>query len=47
MISILIKTSKTRSPKTWYSVTIPIAAIKDLSGNNLLATYNFRFKTGK
>ena len=40
-----IKTS-TKSANTWYIVTIPKAAIKDIAGNNLLATYTFKFKTG-
>jgi len=37
-----------RIPKlyTWYQVTIPVAAIKDIAGNNLLVTYTFKFKTG-
>ena len=40
-----IKTS-TKSANTWYIVTIPRAAIKDYAGNNLQATYTFKFKTG-
>jgi autotransporter family porin len=40
-----LKTS-TKTPNTWYQVTIPRAAIKDYTGNNLQATYTFRFKTG-
>jgi outer membrane protein assembly factor BamB len=40
-----IKTG-TRTANTWYQVTIPKAAIKDIAGNNLLATYTFKFKTG-
>ena len=39
-----IKTT-TRSKNTWYTVTIPRAAIKDIAGNNLIATYTFKFKT--
>jgi hypothetical protein len=40
-----IKTSA-KSKYTWYQVTIPKAAIKDYAGNNLQATYTFKFKTG-
>jgi len=39
-----IKTTATRSANTRYQVIIPISAIKDYAGNNLLATYTF--KTG-
>lgn len=42
-----IKTSKTRTRYNWYEIIIPRAAIKDLAGNNLLANYTFKFKTGK
>jgi methionine-rich copper-binding protein CopC len=41
-----IKTSTTRTANTWYTVTIPKAAIKDYAGNNLAANYTFKFKTG-
>ena len=41
-----IQTTATRNVNTWYQVTIPAAAIKDIAGNNLLATYTFKFKTG-
>jgi adhesin HecA-like repeat protein len=41
-----IKTTSTRTANTWYQVTIPAKAIKDNAGNNLLATYTFKFKTG-
>jgi outer membrane protein assembly factor BamB len=41
-----IKTKTTRTANTWYQVTIPKAAIKDYVGNNLYATYTFKFKTG-
>jgi hypothetical protein len=41
-----IQTTATRNVDTWYQVTIPAAAIKDIAGNNLLATYTFKFKTG-
>jgi predicted outer membrane repeat protein len=44
--TLTIKTSK-RSANTWYTVTIPQAALKDNAGNNLTATYTFKFKTGK
>jgi len=42
-----IKTSKTRTKYNWYEIIIPKAAIKDNAGNNLLANYTFKFKTGK
>jgi hypothetical protein len=41
-----IKTSTKRSKYTWYQVTIPKVAVKDAAGNNLQATYTFKFKTG-
>jgi hypothetical protein len=41
-----IKTSTKRTANTWYQLTIPKAGIKDYAGNNLLATYTFKFKTG-
>jgi autotransporter family porin len=41
-----IKTTATRTANTWYTITIPKGAIKDYAGNNLLATYTFKFKTG-
>jgi autotransporter family porin len=44
--TLYIKTTK-RTANTWYLVTIPKAAIKDNAGNNLLANYTFKFKTGK
>ena len=40
-----IKTSSTRRGHNWYEIIIPKAAIKDLAGNNLTATYTFKFKT--
>jgi hypothetical protein len=43
--ALTLRTS-TRSANTWYQVTIPKAAMKDYAGNNLLANYTFRFKTG-
>jgi hypothetical protein len=44
--TLSIKTTK-RSTNTWYTVTIPRAAIKDYTSNNLTTTYTFKFKTGK
>jgi len=44
--TLSIKTSE-KSANTWYTVTIPRAAIKDNTGNNLTANYTFKFKTGK
>jgi hypothetical protein len=41
-----IKTSTTRSKYTWYQIIMPKAAIKDYAGDNLQATYTFKFKTG-
>lgn len=41
-----IKSLTRLSPKTWYMVTVPSKAVKDMAGNNLAATYTFRFKTG-
>jgi len=43
---IILKTTTTRSKFTWYQVTIPAKSIKDYAGNNLLATYTLKFKTG-
>jgi methionine-rich copper-binding protein CopC len=43
--TLTIKTSE-KSANTWYTVTIPKSAIKDLAGNNLTANYIFKFKTG-
>jgi hypothetical protein len=40
-----IKTSTKRTANTWYQIIIPKSAIKDLAGNNLAATYPFKFKT--
>jgi predicted outer membrane repeat protein len=42
-----IKTRTKRTANSWYTVTIPRAAIKDLAGKNLQANYTFKFKTGK
>jgi beta propeller repeat protein len=42
---LYIKTS-TRNSNTWYQVTIPAGALKDYAGNNLIANYTFKFKTG-
>ena len=44
--TIYIKTSSKRSANSWYTVSIPKSAIKDYAGNNLAATYTFKFKTG-
>lgn len=41
-----LKTSTSKSKYTWYQVTIPSKAIKDCAGNNLIATYTFKFETG-
>ena len=41
-----IKTTATRTANTWYTITIPKSAIKDIAGNNLQANYTFKFKTG-
>lgn len=43
---LYIKTTTTLNANTWYQVTIPAKAIKDLSNNNLQANYTFKFKTG-
>jgi hypothetical protein len=43
--TLALKTS-TRTANTWYQVTIPLAAVRDLAGNNLTTTYSFKFKTG-
>jgi predicted outer membrane repeat protein len=40
-----IKTSSTRRGHNWYEIIIPKAAIKDMAGNKLAATYTFKFKT--
>ena len=44
--TLYIKMTLTRIPYNWYQVTIPTKTIKDYAGNNLLATYTFKFKTG-
>jgi methionine-rich copper-binding protein CopC len=41
-----IKTTANRTANTWYTITIPKSAIKDIAGNNLQANYTFKFKTG-
>jgi hypothetical protein len=43
---LIIKTTSSRIRWTWYIATIPIAAVKDIAGNKLAASYTFRFKTG-
>jgi hypothetical protein len=40
-----IKTITKRTANTWYQIIIPKSAIKDLAGNNLAATYAFKFET--
>ena len=42
--TLSIKTS-TKTANTWYLVTIPKSAIKDVAGNNLAANYTFKFET--
>jgi len=42
---LTIKTSS-KTSNTWYTVTIPKSAIKDVAGNQLTANYSFKFKTG-
>ncbi|MBZ2164620.1 right-handed parallel beta-helix repeat-containing protein [Methanobacterium spitsbergense] len=44
--TLYLKMPLTRLAYNWYQVTIPKDAIKDYAGNNLSATYTFRFKTG-
>jgi len=44
--TIILKTTSTKTAHTWYQVFIPAKAIKDIAGNNLQATYTFKFKTG-
>ncbi len=43
--TIFIKTNP-KAANSWYTVSIPKAAIKDYAGNNLIANYTFKFKTG-
>ena len=43
--TLSIKTA-TKTANTTYLVTIPKAAVKDMAGNNLAATYTVKFKTG-
>ena len=42
-----IKTNSKRLSKAYYTVYIPVSAVKDNAGNNITAVYTFRFKTGK
>ncbi len=42
--TIFIQTNP-RAGNSWYTVTIPASAVKDYSGNNLLKSYTFKFKT--
>ena len=44
---LYIKTNAKRVAYTSYQVYIPASSVKDSSGNNLAATYAFKFKTGK
>jgi hypothetical protein len=41
----LIITTTPRASQTWFNVTIPRGAVKDLAGNQLQKQYVFRFKT--
>ncbi len=43
--NLYIKTTSTRSAKTWYQVIIPAKAVKDYAGNNLNTVYTYKFKT--
>lgn len=43
--TLTIRTSS-KTAKTWYTVTIPKSAIKDVAGNKLASNYVFKFKTG-
>ncbi|WP_048190948.1 chitobiase/beta-hexosaminidase C-terminal domain-containing protein [Methanobacterium sp. SMA-27] len=43
--TLYIKMTNTRIAYNWYQVSIPAKAIKDYAGNNLIATYTFKFKT--
>lgn len=44
--TLYLKNTSSRSASTWYQVTIPAKAVKDYAGNDLKATYTFKFKTG-
>lgn len=44
--TLYIKSTSKLNANTWYQVTIPARAVKDYAGNNLLAMYTFKFKTG-
>jgi len=44
--TLTIKQTFSRLSKDTYQVYIPSASIKDTAGNNLAATYIFKFKTG-
>lgn len=43
---LYLKNTTSRSSQTWYQVTIPARTFKDYAGNDLKATYTFKFKTG-
>jgi len=45
--TINIKTTKKRTGNDWYEIIIPAAAIKDMAGNNLAATYICKFQSKK
>lgn len=44
--TLTIKPSSVLSAKTSYQVTIPASAVKDYAGNNLVANYILKYKTG-
>jgi parallel beta-helix repeat protein len=41
---LYIKDSLNRIANDWYVITIPKSAIQNLTGNNLISTYTFKFK---
>lgn len=45
--TIFIKTKSKRARNSYYTVYIPVSAVKDNADNNLAAAYAFGFKTGK
>jgi hypothetical protein len=44
--TLYIKTTYKRASYSYYTVYIPVSAVKDYAGNKLAARYTFRFKTG-
>jgi hypothetical protein len=44
--TLSLKPSSTLAANTQYQVTIPASGTKDYAGNNIQATYTFKFKTG-